>query len=141
MPEMSDTNRVTVFFYGLFMDVEMLVARGCAPAGARHAVVRGFELRIGRRATLVARPGALVHGMVMSMRRADLERLYADTSLVDYAPITVQASVGVGEEVEALAYVLSRAPDSEEGSSEYAAKLRDLCRRLDFPLTYVDSIR
>lgn len=138
---MTATNAVTVFFYGLFMDVEVLVARGFAPAGVHRAVVRDFELRIGKRATLVERRGSIVHGVVMCMHVADLDRLYADPTLTDYAPIAVRASVGVGEDVDALAYVLSRPPGDNEGNPEYAAKLRDLCQRLDFPPSYVSTIR
>ena len=138
---MTAANRVRVFFYGLFMDLDTLVARGFAPAGAHRGVVRDFELRIGRRATLVERPGSIVHGVVTSMHVADLDRLYSDPTLTDYAPIPVTASLRLGEDVEALAYVLSRPSGDEEANPAYAATLRALCQRLDFPPDYVTSIR
>jgi hypothetical protein len=44
--------RIRVFFYGPFMDEELLRAKGVQPANPRQACVRGFALRIGERATL-----------------------------------------------------------------------------------------
>ena len=138
---MAATMDVTVFFYGLFMDTDRLVARGFAPAGVRRAVLRDFELRIGKRATLVERRGSIVHGVLASMPVPDLERLYADPTLADYVSIAVRISLGVIEDVDALTYVLSRPTGDEEGNPEYAEKLRDLCQRLGFPPAYVSSIR
>jgi hypothetical protein len=45
--------RIDGFFYGLFMDVDVLRNSGVAPADPRHAHVDHFALRIGERATLV----------------------------------------------------------------------------------------
>lgn len=138
---MNSAKTVTVFFYGLFMDVDLLAARGFTPTDIRRASLHDFELRIGQRATLVERKGSTVHGMVMRMRTDELDRLYADPTLTQYEPVTVGASVGAGEQVEALTYVLSQPPGGQEANPEYAAKLRDLCRRLSFPSTYIESIR
>jgi hypothetical protein len=44
---------ISVFFYGLFMDEELLRAKGVQPRSPRQACIRGFALRIGQRATLV----------------------------------------------------------------------------------------
>jgi hypothetical protein len=44
---------IGVFFYGLFMDADLLRARGAVPTDVQHASIRGFSLRIGARATLV----------------------------------------------------------------------------------------
>jgi len=45
--------RVEVFFYGLFMDEELLRGKGLEPEGGEIAVIDGFALRIGHRAALV----------------------------------------------------------------------------------------
>ena len=44
------SRRITVFFYGLFMDEELLKAKGVQPTSLRQGCVRGFALRIGQRA-------------------------------------------------------------------------------------------
>ena len=46
-----------VFFYGLFMDADLLVARGLGPRRPRKARIEGYGLRIRERATLVPREG------------------------------------------------------------------------------------
>ena len=42
---------IDVFFYGLFMDTELLRAKGVDPVNVRSACIPGFALRIGQRAT------------------------------------------------------------------------------------------
>lgn len=59
--------RADVFSYGLFMDQDVLRAKGLAPEGAELASVSGFALRIGRRAALVPQAPARVYGVVMSL--------------------------------------------------------------------------
>jgi len=54
--------RVEVFFYGLFMDEELLRGKGLEPEGGEIAAIDGFALRIGQRAALVPTPGAKVYG-------------------------------------------------------------------------------
>ena len=41
--------RVEVFFYGLFMDEELLRGKGLEPEGGEIAAIDGFALRIGQR--------------------------------------------------------------------------------------------
>ena len=137
---MNASNRVTVFFYGLFMDADMLTSRGFTPARVRRAVVSDFALRLGRRATMIEHRGSVVHGMVMDMSLEDLKKLYADSTLTEYRPMTVPAAIVGGDRIEAVAYVLPRPPSEGEGNPDYAAKLRDLCRRLQFPATYIRTI-
>jgi len=45
--------RVEVFFYGLFIDKELLGGKGLEPEGGEIAAIDGFALRIGQRAALV----------------------------------------------------------------------------------------
>jgi hypothetical protein len=130
-----------VFFYGLFMDVEVLRARGLSPGPAQHAIVPGFAIRIGQRATLIEASNAEVHGMVIPLAPQGIEALYAEPGVRDYRPRAIQAVLDDGEEIVVLAYVLPVPPREGERNPEYAAKLRALCARLGFPAGYVDSIR
>lgn len=76
--EVGDTSlrRADVFFYGLFMDEELLRAKGLKPEGAEHVAVDGFALRIGQRAALVPTPGGRVHGLVFSLTLSELDRVF-----------------------------------------------------------------
>ena len=135
------SRRIKVFFYGLFMDADLLRAKGADPANIRPACVRGFGLRIGKRATLLRASDATAYGIVMELTHAELDHLYSDPSVRAYRPEAVTAELTDGSRVPALCFNLPVPPDPEEANSEYAAKLRDLARRLRLPATYVETIR
>ena len=134
--------RSEVFFYGLFMDAAVLEAKGVRSTHRRLAVVRGWALRIGQRATLVPAPDEAVHGVLMTLPLADLDRLYAEASVQMYRPVAVLVEPAAGEAaaVAALAYVLPEPPAPEERNPEYATKLRALAERLGLPGEYTRSI-
>ena len=132
--------RIDVFFYGLFMDEALLHERGVRPGSMQAASVRGFQLRIGRRATLVRDEAGCAYGIVTSLTHGDLEELYSDPSLRDYRPEAVLADLPNGESVPALCFNLMAPPSPEERNSDYARKLRALARQLGFPPDYVASI-
>lgn len=132
---------VEVFFYGLFMDQELVRSTGAEPVDVRAAVVRGFELRIGARAALVPNPAASVHGLLMKLSHADLERLYADPSVRAYRPEPLLAALPDGTAVPALCYNLPEPPLPEERNPDYADRLRSLARRVGLPDDYIASLR
>jgi hypothetical protein len=76
--------RIDVFFYGLFMDEELLRSKDVSPANLRRARVSGYTLRIGNRATLVAAPGAAAYGVVMELTHDEIEGLYSEPSVRCY---------------------------------------------------------
>ena len=129
-----------MFFYGLFMDAGSLRARGAEPVGIRVASVPGFALRVGHRATLVPAAGDRAYGVVMELAHDEIERLYADPSVQAYRPEAVLAELADGTRVPALCYNLVVPPSPGEADPEYAAKLRDLARRLELPADYVARI-
>lgn len=137
MPE----RHIDVFFYGLFMDQQLLEAKGVQPIDPRPAVVLGFALRIGARAALVPLPAGRVHGLLMKLSHTDLERLYAEPSVSAYRPEPVLATVRNGPTVAALCYNLPEAPSLDERNPDYASQLRALAQRVGLPSDYVASIR
>lgn len=132
--------RIRVFFYGLFMDEQLLREKGVQPTTPRHAVVRGFALRIGQRATLVPASDARAHGVVTELSHDEIERLYSEPSVAVYRPEAVVAEFPDGVQVPALCFNLPIAPEPGESNDAYARKLQDLARRLGLPPDYVDRI-
>ena len=65
---------------------KLLEAKGVHPTDIRLAVVSGFVLRIGARAALVPTPASQVHGLLMKLSHADIEKLYAEPSVRAYRP-------------------------------------------------------
>jgi hypothetical protein len=133
--------RIAVFFYGLFMDADLLRTKGVNPTNIRQASVPGFVLRIGQRATLLRNPNGLAHGILMELTHAEVEQLYSESSVSAYRPEPVLCELNDGSRIPALCFTLVEPPPPDEANSEYAAKLRDLAARLGLPSDYVESIR
>jgi hypothetical protein len=135
-----DQRRLDVFFYGLFMDRQLLEDKGIQPVEVRFAAVRGFKLQIGTRAALVPTPDGEVHGVLMKLSHAELEQLYSEPGVQAYRPEPVLAIASNGATVAALCYNLPEPPSTDEQNAEYAGKLRSLARRIGLPEGYVTSI-
>jgi hypothetical protein len=132
--------QLDVFFYGLFMDRQVLETKGIHPTEIRVAAVPGYRLRIGARAALVPDPAAEVHGVVMKLSHGELDKLYSEPSVQAYRPEPVLAVIRDGATVAALCYNLPEPPAAGERNVEYAATLRALAARLGLPSEYIDSI-
>lgn len=134
------SRRIDGFFYGLFMDPEVLRASEVVADRSRRAYVDGFALRIGKRATLVPAPGAGAYGMIYALTHDELARLYGAPGLEEYRPEAVLARSLEGDAFPALCYNLRRAPEPVAANAAYAARLRDALRKLGFPPEYVASV-
>ena len=130
-----------VFFYGLFMDEELLREKGLTPQHAELASVAGLALRIGQRAAPVPAPGVRVHGVVISLTLAELDRLYSEPSVRAYEPQAVLAHLASGGVIAALCYNLSSPPSPTERNPEYAARLRAVAQKVGLPAEYVASLQ
>jgi hypothetical protein len=132
---------IEVFFYGLFMDDNLLRSRGIVTLNPRPASVEGFGLRIGKRATLVPARHERSYGMVMGVTHEQLKELYSGPGLEHYRPEAVTCTTLAGEHVSALCYNLPGSPAPDEVNEEYAGKLRAVLTRLGFPAEYVEHVR
>ena len=136
-----ESRAIDVFFYGLFMDAELLRANGLHPTNGRQACVSGMALRIGRRATLVPDPAESVHGFVFGLSHDEVERLYAEPSVSAYRPEAVIARLVDGSYIPALCFNLPPSNETAEANPEYAEKLRMVASRLGLPAEYAAGIR
>lgn len=132
--------RIDGFFYGLFMDIDILREADVAPVNPRRAYVDNFALRIGRRATLLPSAGGRAYGMVFALTHSELERLYTAPGLEQYRPEAVLAQPLEGTAVPALCYNLREAPQPDERNPDYARRLQRALSKLDFPQEYVASV-
>lgn len=133
--------KIHIFFYGLFMDEDLLHSKGVTPTNLRPALLTGFQLRIGNRATLVPAKSSQVFGLVASLTHGELERLYSEPSVQDYKPEAVLVQLSNADVLPALCFNLPELPSTAERNAEYASKLRALAGRLNFPEEYIASIQ
>jgi Gamma-glutamyl cyclotransferase, AIG2-like len=136
---MSD-RRIDGFFYGLFMDSDLLRESGVAAENPRRGYADGYALRIGRRATLIPSPEGRAYGMVFALTHRELERLYSAPGLEEYRPEAILVRLLEGGELPALCYNLREPPQPGEANPEYAARLRAALSKLGFPSQYVASV-
>ena len=134
------SRRIPVFFYGLFMDADVLRAKGIHAVHPRRACVRGFALRIGRRASLVPDPEARVHGILMELSHDEIDRLYAEPTVQEYRPEAVIAKLEDAAHIPALCFILPEPPGLDEENMEYAQRLREVAQHVGLPEGYVKSI-
>lgn len=129
-----------IFFYGLFMDKNLLTAKGLNPDEERAGFVDGFSLRIGQRATLIRQSQGRAYGVVMNIPTAEAAELYAGDSVSDYLPEVVIAQLDTGDMVECTCYNLP--VDKVTGANRaYAESLLEVATKLDFPASYLDEIK
>ncbi len=131
---------MNVFFYGLFMDEDLLAKKGISPSNAEVGYVDGFALRIGERATLIRSAGTRSYGVMMNITSDQANKLYAESSVTDYVPESVTVELLNGSKVEASCYNLP--VDKVTGTNKvYAQALLEVANRLGFPETYLVEIR
>ena len=131
---------MNVFFYGLFMDEDLLAKKGITPSKAEVGFVDGFALRIGERATLIRSADTRSYGVMMNISSDQANELYAESSVADYVPESVTVALAVGGKVEATCYNLP--VDKVTGTNRvYAEALWEVANSLGLPKNYLDEIR
>ncbi|NNC95420.1 MAG: gamma-glutamylcyclotransferase [Chitinophagales bacterium] len=129
-----------VFFYGLFMDIDLLEKRGLKPSNPRMACLKNYELKIGDRATLVPCKNERSYGIVMTIDEEAINKLYSESSAADYIPEEVTVVTDSNDPVTATCYNLP--VESHSGSNKkYALSLYKLAKQEDFPEEYVSKIK
>lgn len=140
----SEQERLVVFFYGLFMDSDILQSRGVQPLNPCLAWVDDFALHIGDRATLVKLEDSRAYGILYSLTSDDLNKLYRQPGLEDYRAKIVSARIlsqsDDGNKIDAVCYNLPQGTKPKDKNIEYAEKLRRVLTKYQFPRAYIDSI-
>lgn len=121
-----------VFFYGLYMDPDILAQKGVKARRPRVAVVEDYVLRIGNKATLLRASGQSAHGMVYALTHEEIYSLYWGAGLDEYHAEAVLAKT-TEKEIVALCCNLLNAPASDESNPEYTEKLKQVMTRLGVP--------
>jgi cation transport regulator ChaC len=134
-----DGPKVWVFFYGSFINLDVLRHTGLVPE--RHEVARlpGFDITIGPLANLVRSDRHTVYGIVVQATHAELARLY-DYARQDlggvYLPEAVLVQTADGRWLPALCYI---APEMEHrpAANDYLDRIAGAARQLGFPGWYL----
>lgn len=128
-----------VFFYGLFMDKDILTKNGIHPSHPRKGFINNYTLKIGDRASLIPCENEKAYGVVMEVTDEEMVKLYAEKSVADYIPEKVEVITELNEHLMATCYNLPL--ELLTGTnSEYAKSLYELAKKLKFPKGYLEKI-
>lgn len=129
------------FFYGLFMDEEVLVSNNVEPRNPRQAYVENYKLYIGQRATMWPSDGDRTYGMIYSLSHVELDNLYGGAGLEDYKPEALLANLADDSvSIACICFNLPKLPNADEMNKDYTLKLQSALSKLGFPKPYVDSL-
>ncbi len=128
-----------VFFYGLFMDQDVLKEMGYNPQNVRLAHLMDYRLVIGDKATLVPCEGACTYGTVIDLEHREVEALYSSDGVVDYVARKVLVGTDADDPIAVISYVLPRDKVSGRNRS-YVHKLVSIAMQLHLPESYIKEI-
>lgn len=134
--------RVVTFFYGSYINQDVLREVDLVPDRIEVARLPGFDIEIRPLANLIESDRHSVYGILATATHAELGRLYAHAREVlggEYLPRAVLASTLAGKLEPALCYI---APDlaAAPATPEYVARIAGPARAYEFPDWYVRRI-
>lgn len=133
---------VWTFFYGSYINLNVLKEVGCMPREYEVARLPGYELTIRPLANLVPSEQHTAYGIVATGTHAELARLYDHAEQVlggRYLPEAVLVQTASGRWLPALSYI---APELSAGpaSRDYVDRILKPARALGFPAWYIEWI-
>lgn len=132
--------KVPVFFYGSFINLDVLRQADVEPENSRVGRLLGWELRVAPLATLEPNDAAVTYGIVVACTHEELERLYAQDWVGGYLPEAVLIEIDRAY-LPALTYIKW---DDERGAAaapDYVERIAGPAEKLGFPDWYVRHIR
>ncbi len=135
--------RVWVFFYGSYINFDVLKEVGLAPGEWEVARLPGFDLRIAPRANLIPSERDTVWGINATATHAELERLYTAHAKgvlgETYLPEAVVTITADGKLRPAMTYIC---PDmiARPAEAAYVERIAAPASKFGFPRWYVERI-
>ena len=124
------------FFYGLYMDPDLLKGLKYSPHNPRIAYVEDYQLDLRGVAKMIPQQGSKTWGMVIQLSQADLDQMYGSEATKSYQPETMTAILQDGQAVQTACYNLP--PDqSAELNRMYGFKLLAILKKLSLPADYI----
>jgi len=122
---------VDVFFYGLFMDADVLRSHGASPRRGRAAFVADHVVQLRTKAILLRAAGERAYGMVYSLTRREMQALYRNVQGYEEQLVTAHLRDGTG--IAAASMVHRSPPLSTPIDPKYAAQWTAILMRLGLP--------
>ena len=131
--------RVWVFFYGSYMNLDVLREVDLVPGECEVASLTGFEITINPRANLVTSDKSVVYGIATTATHSELGRLYSHATNVlgeTYLPHAVLVHGRSGAWRAALCYI-APVMIARPAARDYVDRIVRPAREFGFPNWYV----
>lgn len=123
-----------VFFYGLYMDEDILKEKGVNPRNKRVGLCENYKLRIGKFATLLREENTKAYGLIYSLTHEEINKLYQGSGLTQYISEALDIKLENGENIATLCCNLINPPNSDEENKIYYEKLIVCMKKYNLPL-------
>ncbi len=134
--------KVWIFFYGSYMNFNVLKEVSFSPERWEVARLSGFDIRIQPRANLVRSEQHCVYGIIATATHQELSRLYAHAKDVlgeVYLPEAVLVETLEGKWKPALCYICP-AMEPRPAANDYIDRIVGPAKELGFPSWYIDRL-
>ena len=136
---MTQARKIPVFFYGSFIDREVLAGGGFEPEHVTVARLDGFDIVRRPLATLDRSDRHAVYGILAEATHDELDRLYGQAWVRVYKPEPVLVTTIDGALHLALCYIApGRTP--EPPMERYFDHILQPARQLGFPAWYLERL-
>ena len=134
--------KVWTFFYGSFMNRDVLSKADVQPTEEQVARLDGWDLKIAPRATLVPSEGSCVYGILAQLTHPELDKLYTKDwfGFGSYLPEAVIVTNATARQSAALCYIAWQV-EGGKPTQEYLGKMLSVAREYSFPEEYVRHIQ
>ena len=139
---MTTSSRVWVFFYGSYMDMNILKDFDCVPEQWEVARVYGYDIVIQPRANLLRSDRNCVYGIVAAVTHDQLDQLYTRIQRdfgQTYLPEPVLAETMLGTWMPAMTYIAA-SMETGQPARDYVERMVKPARDLDFPAWYIERL-
>lgn len=140
---MTNHNRVDVFFYGSYMNFDVLMNMGIGKRGYHVCQLSGYELTIGSSANVVKNGLERVFGIVTLLTHDELDTLYSREAQAklgaQYMPEPVLVMTADRQIIPALCYI-SYDQITGIASAAYIDNILNAARIYEFPQSYIQQI-
>jgi hypothetical protein len=134
--------RVWVFFYGSYMNLDVLREVDIVPEQWEAAALFGYDIQIQPRANLVRSERDCVYGVLATATHQELSRLYAHAQDVlgeTYLPEPVLTETVTGGWRPALCYIAHQM-EPRPAAHDYLDRIVGPARQFKFPAWYIDRL-
>jgi hypothetical protein len=134
--------RVWTFFYGSYINFNVLKEVNCTPEQWAVARLHGYDIRIQPRANLVRSDQHSVYGIIATATHAELDRLYAHAKDVLgelYLPEAVLVETLDGKWQPALCYICPEM-EARPAANDYIDRIAGPAKAYGFPDWYIQRL-